>query len=80
MICPKCNEEFDVYNATERDGKWYCPNDGCELNDSDASDEDSRLEIKWFAINTHKPEEFVNKLEELYKEYSYDDYYFFNFK
>lgn len=40
MICPKCNEQFDVYNAVlDRDSEeWMCPNCNVILNDSDAKE------------------------------------------
>lgn len=78
MICPQCFGQFDVESAIERDGKWYCPDDNTELNDSDAAA--SNLTIKHFTIATEKPEEFIDKLEQLCKEYSFNGYYFFSFK
>lgn len=41
MICPKCSNQFDIYNAIiaedkENEGRWICPECKVPLNDTDA--------------------------------------------
>ena len=35
MICKKCKTEYDIYNAEEKNGKYFCPDCNKELIEED---------------------------------------------
>lgn len=35
MKCPKCKGVYDIYASKEKNEKYYCPEDGTELNEND---------------------------------------------
>jgi ribosomal protein L37AE/L43A len=39
MMCPKCGNQYDIYNAVVNDdtGVWECPDCKVALNDDDSS-------------------------------------------
>ncbi len=40
MVCPKCKNQYDIYNSVVNDdtGLWECPDCGEALNDSDVAE------------------------------------------
>lgn len=72
MMCPKCSNQFDIYNAViaegkENEGRWICPECKVPLNDSDVTTKLDAL-LADSATVCKVPLEVVQTIEEKVKQ------------